>query len=91
MPLLCRIYPNGLADVNQFHAAGGMGFLIGQLLDAGLLHPDVRTVAGEGGLARYRDEPFLDGRKLVWRPGPAETWTSTCWRRRRSRSAPRAA
>jgi phosphogluconate dehydratase len=73
VPLLCRIYPNGLADVNHFHAAGGMGFLIGQLLDAGLLHPDVRTVAGDGGLERYRDEPFLDGQKLVWRPGAAET------------------
>jgi phosphogluconate dehydratase len=71
VPLLCRIYPNGLADVNHFHAAGGMSFLIGQLLDAGLLHPDVRTVAGEGGLGRYRDEPFLDGARLVWRPGAA--------------------
>jgi phosphogluconate dehydratase len=69
VPLLCRIYPNGLADVNQFHAAGGMSFLIGQLLDAGLLHAGVRTVAGEGGLDRYREEPFLDGEQLVWRPG----------------------
>ena len=56
-----RIYPNGLADVNHFHAAGGMAFLIGELLDAGLLHADVRTVAGDGGLARYREEPVLDG------------------------------
>ncbi len=70
VPLLCRIYPNGMADVNQFHAAGGMAFLIGQLLDAGLLHEDVRTVAGEGGLARYREEPFLDeAGQLVWRRG----------------------
>ena len=73
VPLLCRIYPNGLADVNHFHAAGGMSFLIAQLLDAGLLHPDVRTVAGDGGLERYRDEPFLDGEKLVWRPGAGQT------------------
>ena len=73
VPLLCRIYPNGLADVNHFHAAGGMSFLIAQLLDAGLLHPDVRTVAGEGGLERYREEPFLDGEKLVWRPGAGQT------------------
>ena len=73
VPLLCRIYPNGLADVNQFHAAGGMSFLIGQLLDAGLLHAGVRTVAGEGGLDRYREEPFLDGERLVWRPGAADT------------------
>jgi phosphogluconate dehydratase len=73
VPLLCRIYPNGLADVNQFHAAGGMGFLIGQLLDEGLLHEDVRTVMGEGGLARYREEPFLEDGRLVWRPGPTES------------------
>jgi phosphogluconate dehydratase len=73
VPLLCRIYPNGLADVNQFHAAGGMGFLIGQLLDARLLHQDVRTVAGEGGLERYREEPFLEDGRLVWRPGAGAT------------------
>ena len=48
-----------------------MSFLIGQLLDAGLLHGGVRTVAGEGGLDRYREEPFLDGEQLVWRPGAA--------------------
>ena len=47
-PLMARVYPNGLADVNHFHAAGGLGFLIGELLDAGLLHPDTRTVAGDG-------------------------------------------
>jgi phosphogluconate dehydratase len=68
VPLLCRIYPNGLADVNHFQAAGGMGFLIGELLDAGLLHADVRTVAGEGGLERYRAAPALEGDgRLVWR------------------------
>lgn len=59
VPLLCRIYPNGQADVNHFHAAGGMGFLIGQLLDAGLLHEDVKTVWG-GGMQDYRTEPKLD-------------------------------
>ena len=48
VPLLARVYPNGLADVNHFQAAGGMGFLIRELLDAGLLHEDVRTVWGEG-------------------------------------------
>jgi phosphogluconate dehydratase len=58
VPLLARIYPNGLADVNHFHAAGGMGYLIGQLLDGGLLHEDVRTVTG-GGLSSYRREPKL--------------------------------
>ena len=69
VPLLCRIYPNGNADVNHFHAAGGMSFLIGELLDAGLLHEDVRTIAGEGGLRRYRDEPYLVDGELAWRHG----------------------
>ena len=73
VPLLCRIYPNGLADVNRFHAAGGMAFLIGQLLDAGLLHGDARTVAGAGGLEHYRQEPVLDGDALAWRDGPKAT------------------
>jgi len=67
VPLLARVYPNGTADVNHFHRAGGLAFLIGQLLDAGLLHPDVRTVAGDG-LDAYRDQVrFVDGR-LVWQP-----------------------
>ena len=66
VPLLARVYPNGSADVNQFHQAGGMPFLIGSLLDAGLLHGDVRTVWGEG-LAPYRRMPTLDpSGKLVW-------------------------
>ena len=47
-PLLCHIYPSGTADVNHFHAAGGMGFVIRELLAAGLLHEDVRTVCGHG-------------------------------------------
>src|SRR3546814_20417352 len=47
VPLLTRIYPNGLADVNHFHAAGGMGFLIAELLDGALLHGDVMTVRSE--------------------------------------------
>ncbi len=58
VPLIARIYPNGLADVNHFHAAGGMGYLIGELLDAGLLHEDVRTVWGNG-LSGYRVEAKL--------------------------------
>ncbi len=69
VPLMAKVYPNGLADVNHFHAAGGLQFLIGQLLDAGLLHPDAKTIAGDG-LASYRQEPTLDGGKLGWRPGP---------------------
>jgi len=67
VPLLARIYPNGKADVNQFHAAGGMGYVIGELIDAGLVHADVKTVAGEGGLHRYRQEPYLADGKLAWR------------------------
>jgi phosphogluconate dehydratase len=71
-PLLARIYPNGSGDVNHFQAAGGLAFLTRELLDAGLLHEDVLTVAGRG-LRRYQDEPFLDDGELVWRPGAAET------------------
>ena len=71
-PLLAKVYPNGLADVNHFHAAGGMQFLIAQLLKAGLLHDDTRTVAGEG-LELYTREPWLNEGALEWRDGPAET------------------
>ncbi|WP_259753897.1 phosphogluconate dehydratase [Pseudomonas sp. GCEP-101] len=70
VPTLARIYPNGQADINHFQAAGGMSFLIRQLLDGGLLHEDVQTVVGKG-LRRYLQEPFLDGDRLVWREGPA--------------------
>ncbi len=66
VPLLARIYPNGKADVNHFQAAGGVGFLIRELLAAGLLHEDVGTVFGTG-LAAYAREPFIDDAKLAWR------------------------
>ncbi len=69
-PLIARVYPNGSEDVNAFHAAGGMAYVTRQLLDFGLAHEDVRTVAGES-LRRYQQEPFLDGGRLVWRDGPA--------------------
>jgi phosphogluconate dehydratase len=69
VPLLARIYPSGSADINHFHAAGGTAFLIGTLLDAGLLHPSTTTVAGQG-LADYRREPFLAAGRLEWRDGP---------------------
>lgn len=72
VPMLARVYPNGGADVNHFHAAGGMGLVIGELLDAGLLHGDVLTVAGQG-LAHYRQEPVLDDGKLAWRAAPARS------------------
>ena len=70
VPLLAKVYPNGKADVNHFHAAGGMGFLIGQLLSVGLLHADVNTVLGEG-LQRYATEPWLDQGQLAWRAAPS--------------------
>jgi phosphogluconate dehydratase len=69
VPLLARIYPNGSADVNHFHAAGGVGFLIRELLHAGLLHPDTTTVMG-GGLELYTREPWLSENGLAWRPAP---------------------
>jgi len=72
VPLLARVYPNGAGDVNQFQAAGGLSFLTRELLDAGLLHEDVLTVAGRG-LRRYQDEPFLQDGALVWKPGVTES------------------
>jgi len=71
-PLITRVYPNGTEDVNAFQAAGGMAFVTRQLLDAGLAHADVTTVAG-GGLRLYQREPFLEDGKLVWREGPAQS------------------
>jgi phosphogluconate dehydratase len=71
VPLIAQIYPNGSGDVNHFHDAGGMGFVIGELLDAGLAHPDILTV-GRGGFADYAREPGLEGEDLVWRDvGPS--------------------
>lgn len=67
VPLLARVYPNGSGDVNHFHSAGGMGYVIGQLLDAGLAHRDIMTVGGED-LGAYAQEPGLDGDELTWRP-----------------------
>jgi phosphogluconate dehydratase len=69
VPLLARIYPNGSADVNHFHAAGGLAFAVHALLKAGLLHDDVQTVAGPG-LWRYTAEPRLDGQGVTWEEGP---------------------
>ncbi|WP_321334743.1 phosphogluconate dehydratase [Breoghania sp.] len=67
-PLMARVYPNGLADVNHFNAAGGLGYMIGELLEAGLLHEDVRTVAGDG-LSLYTREPKLRDGEIVWDEG----------------------
>ena len=71
VPLLARVYPNGAADVNFFQDAGGLGFVVRELLDAGLLHRDIMTVFGED-LGAYTGEPWLDGEALAWRdPGPS--------------------
>ena len=69
VPLIARVYPNGGADVNHFHAAGGMGYVVRELLDAGLAHSDVLTVAAKG-MAAYAEEPRLDGDLLAWQPAP---------------------
>ena len=76
-PLICRIYPNGSADVNHFHAAGGMAYLISQLIDAGLVHKDVTTVAGGEGLVEYTREPVknahVEADTILFRDGPKES------------------
>ncbi|HBG99933.1 MAG TPA: phosphogluconate dehydratase [Rhodobacteraceae bacterium] len=69
VPLIARVYPNGLADVNHFHAAGGLAWVIGELLGAGLVHGDTETVAGAG-LVAYTEEPKLQGGTLVWADAP---------------------
>ena len=71
-PLMARVYPNGLADVNHFHAAGGLAYIIHDLLQTGQLHEDVKTVAGPG-LSNYATEPKLNGDRVAWEPGPRET------------------
>jgi phosphogluconate dehydratase len=73
VPLLTRIYPNGSADINHFTAAGGMGLLIRELLEGGLLHNDVLTICGKG-LEQYTKEPILEHGELVWRDGPTESF-----------------
>jgi phosphogluconate dehydratase len=66
VPLLARVYPNGSGDVNHFHDAGGMGYVVGELLEAGLCHADIVTVS-EGGFADYAKEPGVGEEGLVWR------------------------
>jgi len=70
VPLIARVYPNGSGDVNHFHAAGGTGYVIRELIQAGLLHRDIMTVAGDD-LADYGREPVLENDMLVWRDAPA--------------------
>jgi phosphogluconate dehydratase len=79
VPLIARVYPNGSGDVNHFHAAGGMGYVIRELIDSGLLHRDIMTVAGND-LADYEREPMLEDDRLVWRDAPAVTADDTMLR-----------
>ena len=76
VPLLAQVYPNGKADVNQFHGAGGLALVIAELLDAGLLQEDVLTVMGSG-LDHYRQEPYLADENLAWRAAPKQSLDST--------------
>ncbi|NNF16064.1 MAG: phosphogluconate dehydratase [Gammaproteobacteria bacterium] len=75
VPLLARVYPNGLADVNHFHAAGGLGFVMSQLLEAGMLHDEVRTICGDG-LRSFCKEPVIADDGIQWQP-PAEESLNT--------------
>ena len=72
VPLLTRMYPNGAADVNHFHASGGMSFVMRTLLDNGILHEDVRTILGQG-LKAYTKEPKIKNHGLVWEEGATES------------------
>ena len=77
VPLICKIYPNGISDINHFHAAGGMAYLVNELIEAGLLNTDVTTVAGGDGLYEYTCEPIknahADPDPVVYRQGPKES------------------
>ena len=79
VPLIARVYPNGSGDVNHFHAAGGMAYVIATLLDGGLLHRDIMTVAGAD-LGDYAREPKLAGEALVWEDAPAASLDETMLR-----------
>jgi phosphogluconate dehydratase len=72
IPLITRMYPNGAADVNHFHAAGGMSFVIRTLLDQNLLHEDVQTIIGKG-LSAYTQEPKIKNGALIWEEGAKES------------------
>jgi phosphogluconate dehydratase len=81
VPLLARVYPNGVADVNQFQAAGGTGFVLRELLDAGLMHDDVRTVDTRGIRAYAREPELLRGSALQWRDHAAASGDASVLRR----------
>ncbi|HEX8233645.1 MAG TPA: phosphogluconate dehydratase [Caulobacteraceae bacterium] len=71
VPLIARVYPNGSADVNDFHRAGGMAFTVAALREAGLLHEDILTV-WDGGMPAYARNPELAGEQLTWADAPPE-------------------
>ncbi|WP_076071360.1 phosphogluconate dehydratase [Sphingomonas montana] len=79
VPLIARVYPNGSGDVNHFQAAGGMAYVIRTLIDHGLLHADILTIA-EGGLEAYARDPLLVDDGLTWIDGPAEPLDRTMLR-----------
>lgn len=79
VPQLTKVYPNGTADINHFHACGGMGFLIKTLLEGEMLHEDVNTIAGKG-LIRYTQEPYLENGVLAWREAPDNSLDETVLR-----------
>ena len=79
VPLLARVYPNGAGDVNHFHAAGGVAFLVRELLGAGLAHSDVLTVSA-GGMKAYATEPVLSDGMLSWQPAAAQSGEETMLR-----------
>jgi phosphogluconate dehydratase len=79
VPLIARVYPNGSGDVNHFHAAGGIGSVIRELISAGLLHDDIMTVAGKT-LSDHAKEPLLEGDTLVWRDPPLQSADDTMLR-----------
>lgn len=79
VPLITRIYPNGNADINHFHEAGGTGFVLRELLDAGLLHNDVMTILGDD-LRAYCTVPFLNHNKLIWQNSPKNSKDNTVLR-----------
>ena len=88
VPLLARMYPNGTADVNHFHAAGGTAFLVGALIDAGLLHADVLTLAGPGLAPLPADAGARRGRRAGLAGPPAATGNPTCCGRSPTAFAP---
>jgi phosphogluconate dehydratase len=79
VPLIARVYPNGSGDVNDFHAAGGIGWVIGELLETGRLHRDIVTVAGDD-LSAYAAEPVLEGDRLAWAAAPRASRDETMLR-----------